>query len=244
MEIIKPLLITLALGIAFIPLCFRSVKKFRGGLVWLAVSVALFVVSIVIPFCFPVGKDLNSAFPLVPGLDEYIRLFPIHIALAWASVISFVSSFVYAVLYLKKRTKRTDRTSYNSNLLGIVFCSLATIVGAVWAKHSWGEYWNWDPRQVSVVFMLFIYFAYFLLRSSVGKTTSTAKSLAAGYSIMAGIAMPVFMFILPRTVQGLHPTSGASLLDSFPLLCSFSFSLFSVTTLLLALLNFLNIKKS
>lgn len=239
----KPLILTIALAAAFLPLLFKPGNKKKFALSWLSSALGIFVFSLFVPFVFPVGNDLRTEFPLVPGLDEYIHLFPIHISLAWGAVAAFVSSFVFACIYLKKRTASSDRLSYCSNLLGIIFCSLATIIGTVWAKHSWGTYWNWDPREISVVFMLLIYIAYFLLRSSLGKTTMTAKGLSAGYSVMAGIAMPFFMFILPRTVSGLHPMSGGSFLDSAPLLGSFALSLFASTNLIVSLLYFLNLRK-
>ena len=40
--------------------------------------------------------------------------------------------------------------------LGLLFAILATVTGAVFARIMWGAYWNWDPRQTSIVILLLI----------------------------------------------------------------------------------------
>ena len=38
---------------------------------------------------------------------------------------------------------------------------------AFWARQAWGSYWNWDPRETSIFFLLLIYAAYLALRSAI-----------------------------------------------------------------------------
>ncbi|MGH2567879.1 MAG: cytochrome c biogenesis protein CcsA, partial [Bacteroidota bacterium] len=88
--------------------------------------------------------------------------------------------------------------------LGFLFCVLATVTGALWARFNWGSFWNWDPRQVSIFILLLIYGAYFALRSAIESEEKRA-SLSAVYSILAGLTVPFFIFIMPRMMAGLHP---------------------------------------
>jgi len=88
----------------------------------------------------------------------------------------------------------------------MVFCILATVTGAVWAKFTWGEYWSWDPRQTSIFALLLIYGALFALRSAVENEEKRA-TLSAVYSIIAFVTVPFFVFIMPRIMKGLHPGS-------------------------------------
>jgi len=142
--------------------------------------------------------------PIIPGLEEKARIIFFHVPTAWLSVLAFVSSMIFAVRYLRKRDLDEDVKSASAAGLGFLFCLLATITGAIWAKFSWGTYWNWDPRQTSIFVLLLIYGAYFALRSAVESDEKRA-TLAAAYSIIAAVTMPFFIFIMPRMLSSLHP---------------------------------------
>jgi heme exporter protein C len=142
--------------------------------------------------------------PIVPGLEDKARIVFFHVPTAWLSVIAFVSSMVYGIKYLRGRQPEDDIKSASAAGLGFLFCVLATATGAIWAKASWGTYWNWDPRQTSIFVLLLIYGAYFALRSAI-EVEEKRAALAAVYSIIAAVTMPFFMFIMPRILASLHP---------------------------------------
>lgn len=143
-------------------------------------------------------------FPIIPALEEKARIMFFHVPMAWLSVVAFVSSMVYGIKYLRKKNLDDDVRSASAAGLGFLFCFLATATGAIWAKFSWGTYWNWDPRQTSIFVLLLIYGAYFALRSAI-EVEEKRASLAAVYSIIAAVTMPFFMFIMPRILSSLHP---------------------------------------
>jgi len=87
---------------------------------------------------------------------------------------------------------------------GLLFTVIATVSGSVFAKVMWGAYWNWDPRQISITLLLFIYAAYLVLRQSVDDPLRRAH-LSAVYAIFAFITMPFFVFVIPRLYFSLHP---------------------------------------
>ena len=143
--------------------------------------------------------------PLIPALGERARIMFFHVPTAWLSVLAFVSSMIYGIKYLRKKNPDDDIKSASAAGLGFIFCVLATVTGALWAKFSWGTYWNWDPRQTSIFVLLLIYGAYFALRSAIDVEEKRA-TLAAVYSIIAAVVMPFFMFIMPRILESLHPS--------------------------------------
>ncbi|MBI5475030.1 MAG: cytochrome c biogenesis protein CcsA [Ignavibacteriae bacterium] len=143
-------------------------------------------------------------FPTIPALEEKARIMFFHVPTAWLSVVAFVTSMVYGIRYLRNKQTEDDIKSSAAAGLGFLFCFLATATGAIWAKFSWGTYWNWDPRQTSIFVLLLIYGAYFALRSAV-EVEEKRATLAAVYSIIAAITMPFFMFIMPRMLASLHP---------------------------------------
>ena len=116
-----------------------------------------------------IAAVIYAVFFIVPpaeGLGNYVRIAFLHIPLAWVSVIAFLLSAVRAVQYLRTRDLVYDLKGAAAAELGLIFCLLATLSGAVFAKLTWGAYWNWDPRQTTIFVLLLIYGAYLALRSS------------------------------------------------------------------------------
>ncbi len=145
-------------------------------------------------------------FPIIPTLEEKARNIFFHVPMAWISVIAFFTSVFYSIKYLIKKDEVDDIKSSSAANLGFIFCVLATITGAIWARFNWGEFWNWDPRQTSIFILLLIYGAYFVLRSAIDEDEKRAK-ISAVYSIISGLTVPFFVFVMPRIMTGLHPGS-------------------------------------
>jgi len=145
-------------------------------------------------------------FPNIPGLGENAKIIFFHVSTAWISVIAFLMSTIFSIKFLRKKDLDDDVKAVTSAELGLVFCILATVTGAVWAKFAWGEFWSWDPRQSSIFALLLIYGALFALRSAIENDEKRAQ-LSSVYSIIAFVTVPFFVFIMPRIMKGLHPGS-------------------------------------
>lgn len=144
--------------------------------------------------------------PYIGGLKDRIRIMNFHVPIAWVTVLAYLVSMIYAIMYLRKRDMDYDTKAVAAAMLGTMFCILATVTGMIWAKFNWGSFWNWDPREVSIFILLLIYFAYFSLRAAIDNDNTRAR-LSAVYSIIAFITVPFLIFILPRLQDSLHPGS-------------------------------------
>jgi heme exporter protein C len=113
-------------------------------------------------------------------------------------------SMVHSVLYLRTRRIEHDDHAAAAAEIGLLFCITAAVSGALWAKAMWGAYWNWDPRETSIFFIMLIYAAYLALRAAVDDEPRRAR-LSAVYSAIAFVAVPFLMFIVPRIYFTLHP---------------------------------------
>jgi len=161
---------------------------------------------IIAALVFPIVPDPQRWYelPMIPGLEQKARILFFHVPMAWVTVVAFIVSMIYGIRYLAKRNLDDDLKSVSSASLGLMFCLLATITGSIWAKFNWGSFWNWDPRETSIFVLLLIYGAYFALRSALD-TEEKRATLSAVYSIIAGVTVPFFIFIMPRIVESLHP---------------------------------------
>jgi len=144
--------------------------------------------------------------PPAEFLGESSRILYFHVPVAWISVISFAAAGYQSIMILISERGRNEREhkAYNAAFAGIVFTILTVITGSIWAKISWGTYWNWDPRETSIVILMLIYISYFSLYSSL-KDNVNKTGITSVYLIIAMITMPFFVFIIPRIYPSLHP---------------------------------------
>lgn len=147
-----------------------------------------------------------AVFLYVPPAEGFTqsRIIFFHVPNAIIAVVAFISAAAYAVLYLKRRSPMDDAKSAASVELGLVFAIIATITGSIFARIEWNSWWNWDPKETSIVVLLLVYAAYFALRSAVDGTDRRA-SLCAVYAVLAFPAMIFLMLVLPRVIFSLHP---------------------------------------
>ncbi|TFG96708.1 MAG: cytochrome C biogenesis protein [Calditrichales bacterium] len=189
------------------------------------------------------GAVSISAFlwaPLAQGLGEYTRVLYFHVPVAWVTVLAFLIGAVFSVLFLMKRKFLYDQIAEAASQLGLIYCILATVTGSIWAKVSWGSFWNWDPRETSIFILLLIYAAYFALRSAIEHEERRAV-LGAVYSIFAFVTVPFFVLIVPRVYSSLHPdpliNTQAKINMDGKMLTTFLSSLFGFTVLFLWMLK-------
>jgi heme exporter protein C len=163
--------------------------------IWRVLLFLWIAVSIVLAFTWA---------PLVPLLGETTRVLYFHIPVAWITVLAMGWSMIHSALYLRRRDLAHDDQAAGAAELGVLFCVAATVSGSLWAKAMWGSYWNWDPRETAIFFLLLIYAAYLALRAAVDEPERRAR-LAAVYSIAAFVSVPFLVFIVPRIYFSLHP---------------------------------------
>jgi heme exporter protein C len=163
--------------------------------IWRGLLFLWIAVSIVLAFTWA---------PLVPLLGETTRVLYFHIPVAWITVLAMGWSMIHSALYLRRRDLAHDDQAAGAAELGVLFCVAATVSGSLWAKAMWGSYWNWDPRETAIFFLLLIYAAYLALRAAVDEPERRAR-LAAVYSIAAFVSVPFLVFIVPRIYFSLHP---------------------------------------
>ncbi len=155
-------------------------------------------------FCLIIILSFMTEKP-VPGYGEEFRIFYYHVPSALVSFLAFLINLIYSIRYLKSKNQLDDLKASASAELGLVFGILATLTGSIFAKISWGVFWNWDIRQTSIVVLLAVYGAYFALRGALEPEERRA-AFSAVYSILAFLAVPTFGIVIPRLYNSLHPS--------------------------------------
>ncbi len=166
----------------------------------------------------------DMTFPYRALLSETIRNTYFHVSLWFAMMFLFIAAVVYAIKYLRRKSRReagaggeggpltdltrlerADHWSVVFTGVGMLFGVLGLLTGAVWAKYTWGSYWNWDIKQFTTLIALLIYAGYFVLRAAFPDPEQRAR-LGAVYNIFAFTCLIPLIYILPRlSATSLHP---------------------------------------
>ena len=171
----------------------NNVWKISGGV--------LVLYSVIGGFLIPV-PDVNR-------LSESIRNVYFHVPM-WFTMVALLSySFFKALQQLSNSTEDADIGSSQAAMASIPFALIGLITGSVWAKFTWGTYWTDDPKLNGVAATLLIYLAYFILRGSIADDQKKAR-VSAVYNIFAYVMMIVFILIIPRFKDSLHPGNGGN----------------------------------
>lgn len=148
----------------------------------------------------------------VPALDilnETIRNLFFHVTSWFGMVFLFMASFVYSIRYLSKGKAEHDMLAKVFVQVAMVFGTIGMVTGMLWAKYTWGAYWVPDPKLNGAAIALLAYLAYAVLRNSLKDELQRAR-ISAVYNIFAFVMMVLFIFILPRMTDSLHPGNGGN----------------------------------
>ncbi len=147
--------------------------------------------------------------PRLPILHETIRNLFFHVTMWFSMIFLLIVSLINGIRYLRKSDIHFDIVAEESARVGILFGILGLITGSIWAKNTWGAWWVNDAKLNGAAATMLVYFAYVLLRGSMDDEHKRAR-ISAVYSIFAFTLMLVFIMILPRMTDSLHPGNGGN----------------------------------
>ena len=155
--------------------------KLLGGLTLASMAVLLWMALVVTP------NDV------VQG--DLVRLIYIHPAMATTMYLAFALTAGASALYLYPRTRSRfwDLLAGASAEIGLVFCALTLLTGAIWGRPTWGVWWTWDARLTSSALLFVLFAGYVALRRVSGDSTTRAKRSAIA-ALIAIVDVPIVHF--------------------------------------------------
>lgn len=148
-------------------------------------------------------------FPNQSILNETIRNILVHVPSWFAMIFVMLVSLVYSIRFLNKSDLVDDLRAETAAHVGLLFAFIGLATGSIWARFTWGAWWVSDPRLNGAALGVLVYLAYFVLKSSVNDREKGAR-LGAVYNIFAFTMMILFVLILPRMTDSLHPGVGGN----------------------------------
>jgi heme exporter protein C len=147
--------------------------------------------------------------PALPILHETIRNLYFHVTMWFGMMIILGVSLVYSIKYLAGFNSKFDVVASEAANIGIFMGVLGILTGMVWAKFTWGAWWVNDAKLNGAAITLLSYFAYLILRNSMDEEQKRAR-ISAVYNIFAYVMLIIFLMILPRMTDSLHPGNGGN----------------------------------
>jgi len=142
-------------------------------------------------------------------LEETIRNLFYHVSMWFAMMAMMGGSFWNAIRFLSTENVILDRRSFCLAEMGMLFSFMGLLTGMMWAKFTWSTWWTNDPKLNGTAVTMLFYLAYFVLRNSIEDTRKKAR-ISAVFNIFAFVMMIVFVGILPRMTDSLHPGNGGN----------------------------------
>ncbi len=142
--------------------------------------------------------------PTEANLGVSQRIFYFHVPIAILSLASVVVVAVASAVHLFRKGKRSDAVAYASAEVGLVFCTIGIITGAIWAKPVWGVWWTWDPKLTLTLILWFMYVSYLMLRAY-GPRGSQGARYGAVLAVFGAIDAPL-IYSAAELWRSTHPS--------------------------------------
>jgi ABC-type transport system involved in cytochrome c biogenesis permease subunit len=191
----------LSLGVLCYPISLLSRRVLRIGGQWADMLIGAIVLF---PAGFIFGAEPQQ---LPPALQSW--LFAPHVAVYMLSYVFMAKAAFQAGTQLAgvKQTGSAlldpEEATYELIAIGFPLLTLGLILGSVWGKLAWGDYWGWDPKELWSLASWLVYLGYFHWRYMFGKRYPRANS-AWALAGMAAIVITLLWVNLSRLFPGLH----------------------------------------
>lgn len=147
--------------------------------------------------------------PETGNLDETIRNLYFHVPMWFTMIGLLTASLANSIKYLSGFELNFDIKADEQAKTAMAFGVFGLLTGMVWARFTWGDWWANDVKLNGAAIAVLSYLAYFVLRNSINEQQQRAR-IAAVYNIIAYVLMIVFVFVLPRMTDSLHPGNGGN----------------------------------
>ncbi|MDF1536767.1 MAG: cytochrome c biogenesis protein CcsA [bacterium] len=140
--------------------------------------------------------------PTEKAMGHVQRIFYFHLGSAAAAFAGFTLVLAASVAFILSRRMVFDSVAFAAGEVGVLFCSFVLLTGPMWARPVWGQWWVWDPRLTTTLFLWFLYVGYLVLRHMMpGYRGAMAGAV---FAILAYVDVPVVYFSV-RWWRGIHP---------------------------------------
>ncbi len=135
-------------------------------------------------------------------MGEVQRIMYVHVPSAWVSMLAYTVAFGFAIAALWTGRRRWDALNASTIEVGVLLNALLLVQGSIWARATWGVWWDWDVRLTTSLLMLLLFAGVLALRGFVDDPDRRATWTAVA-TIVAYVDVPLVYFCV-RWWRSLH----------------------------------------
>jgi heme exporter protein C len=135
-------------------------------------------------------------------MGDVQRIMYVHVPTAWNAMLGYTFAFAFAVASLWTSRPKWDSAVTATIEVSLLLNALLLVQGSIWARATWGVWWDWDVRLTSSLIMLLLFAGVLAMRSFVQDPDRKATWTAVA-AIVAYIDVPMVYFCV-RWWRSLH----------------------------------------
>jgi len=158
--------------------------------------------------CLAVGSYLGLfVAPPETFMGNVQRIMYVHVPTAWNAMLAMTFAFACALIYLFTASWKWDARLEASIEVGVLLAFMLCMQGSIWAKPTWGVWWDWDPRLTTTAVLLFAFLGVMALRKFVDDPVKRAVWSSVA-TIIAYVDVPIVYFSV-KWWNSLHQTQSS-----------------------------------
>jgi heme exporter protein C len=157
---------------------------------------------------FVVGASLGLFnAPAERHMGDVSRILYVHVPSAWISLVAYTLALVFAIASLWSSAPRWDDRLTGAVETGVVLNVCLLLTGMLFARPTWGVWWDWDVRLTTSLLALILFGGILGLRSFVDDPERRAMWSAVA-TIVAYVDIPLVYFCV-RWWRSIHQTQSS-----------------------------------
>lgn len=121
------------------------------------------------------------------------RIMYLHVPAAILAQSCYMLMAIAGAIGLIWKIKVADMVAYASAPVGLSITALALATGAIWGKPTWGTWWVWDARLVSMLVLLLLYWSVIVLYTVMEDDKQAAKA-ASLLALVGLVNIPIIKY--------------------------------------------------
>ena len=140
-------------------------------------------------------------------MGDVQRIMYIHVPTAWNGMLAFTWASVCALMFLLRGIWHWDARLEAAIEVGVILALMLCMQGAIWARPTWGVWWDWDPRLTTTAVLLVAFVGILFLRQAVDDPVRRATWSSVA-TVIASVDVPIVYFSV-KWWNSLHQTQSS-----------------------------------